>query len=202
MSQPHEPSSFADLDHFIKAYEMARKASAHAINRDKILDDVFRRGGVDKSVHRPLDGPYPPGSWACGPTQRYSVEIARSHCEKAREADAVSKPISLKYHDDDPRVAEAMKAVQDQVKKEIGIDLDLQPLPPKKLREDVEGSHNYELAYYHYDYPADAFWLWPLLDPHATGTHGSNFLGYHNDLRTFYARAARAGHAVIKAFWY
>ena len=28
------------------------------------------------------------------------------------------------------------------------------------------------------------------------------FLGYHNDLRTFYRRAALAGHAVIKAFWY
>ena len=28
------------------------------------------------------------------------------------------------------------------------------------------------------------------------------FLGYHNDLRTFYWRAALAGHAVIKAFWY
>ncbi|GAB3175118.1 uncharacterized protein DUF1877 [Micromonospora palomenae] len=30
----------------------------------------------------------------------------------------------------------------------------------------------------------------------------SIFLGYHNDLRTFYERATRAGHAVIKAFWY
>lgn len=28
------------------------------------------------------------------------------------------------------------------------------------------------------------------------------FLGYHTDLRTFYGRAALAGHAVIKAFWY
>ncbi|SIN45034.1 DUF1877 family protein [Micromonospora cremea] len=28
------------------------------------------------------------------------------------------------------------------------------------------------------------------------------FLGYHNDLRTFYGRAALAGHSVIKAFWY
>ena len=28
------------------------------------------------------------------------------------------------------------------------------------------------------------------------------FLGYHNDLRTFYERATQAGHAVIKAFWY
>ena len=28
------------------------------------------------------------------------------------------------------------------------------------------------------------------------------FLGHHNALRTFYERAAQAGHAVIKAFWY
>ncbi|MEV0157231.1 DUF1877 family protein [Micromonospora sp. NPDC050686] len=28
------------------------------------------------------------------------------------------------------------------------------------------------------------------------------FLGYHNDLRTFYERTAQAGHAVIKAFWH
>lgn len=30
----------------------------------------------------------------------------------------------------------------------------------------------------------------------------NTFLGYHNDLRTFYGRAAQGGHAVIKAFWY
>ncbi|SBT42087.1 DUF1877 family protein [Micromonospora auratinigra] len=30
----------------------------------------------------------------------------------------------------------------------------------------------------------------------------STFLDYHNDLRTFYQRAAQAGHAVIKAFRY
>ena len=28
------------------------------------------------------------------------------------------------------------------------------------------------------------------------------FLGYHDRLRTFYGRAAMAGHAVVKAFWY
>ncbi|MGI5521563.1 DUF1877 family protein [Micromonospora sp. CA-259024] len=28
------------------------------------------------------------------------------------------------------------------------------------------------------------------------------FLGYHNDLRTFYERAALSGRTVIKAFWY
>jgi hypothetical protein len=30
----------------------------------------------------------------------------------------------------------------------------------------------------------------------------NTFLGYHTDLRTFYGRAALAGHTVIKAFWY
>jgi Domain of unknown function (DUF1877) len=30
----------------------------------------------------------------------------------------------------------------------------------------------------------------------------TTFLGCHHDLRTFYQRAAQAGHAVVKAFWY
>jgi ABC-type transport system substrate-binding protein len=157
-----------------------RKAIAHAIDRDKVLDDVFR-AGLGKSVHRPLDGPYPPGSWACGPAQRYSVDVAKSHIEKAKEAGLNGVKLSLKYPNDDPRVKTAMEAVKEQVQKEVGVDLDLQALPPRQLREDVEGAHDYELAYYHYDYPTDAFWLWPLFDPRATDTRGSNYLGYRND---------------------
>jgi ABC-type transport system substrate-binding protein len=157
-----------------------RKAIAHAIDREKILDDVFRVG-VGKSAHKVLDGPYPPGSWACGPQQRYSADVARSRMEKAKEAGLDAVKLTLKYPNDDPRVEKAMQAVHDQVQKEIGLDLQLKPLPPRQLRDDVEGSHDYDLAYYHYDYPTDAFWLWPLFDPQATDTGGSNFLGYHND---------------------
>jgi hypothetical protein len=47
-----------------------RKAIAHAIDREKILNDWFRDGYHDdsgKPVHRVLNGPYPAGSWACDP---------------------------------------------------------------------------------------------------------------------------------------
>ena len=43
-----------------------RLALARAVNRTKILDEVFRAGwaGADKP-HRALNGPYLPGTWAC-----------------------------------------------------------------------------------------------------------------------------------------
>ena len=157
-----------------------RKALAHAIDREKILDDVFR-AGLGKSVHKVLDGPYPPGSWAWGGPQRYSVDVAKSRIEKAREAGLTNLKLSLKYPNDDPRVEKAMQAVREQVQKEIGVELELQALPPHELRDAVEGAHAYDLAYYHYDYPTDAFWLWPLFDPQARETRDSNYLGYYTD---------------------
>src|SRR5262249_3455946 len=87
------------------------------------------------------------------------------------------------YPNDDPRVEKAMQAVREQVQKEVGVELELRARPPRQLWDEVEGSHDYDLAYYHYDYPTDAFWLWPLFDPRATETHGSNFLGYKTDGR-------------------
>jgi ABC-type oligopeptide transport system substrate-binding subunit len=48
------------------------------------------------------------------------------------------------------------------------------------LREAVELTHTYELAYYHHDYPSEAYWLWPLFDPRGL-ENGGNYLGYAND---------------------
>src|SRR5262249_1933646 len=42
------------------------------------------------------------------------------------------------------------------------VSIDLEPLDPHVLRDKVEGSHAYDLAYYHYDFPSEAYWLWPL----------------------------------------
>jgi peptide/nickel transport system substrate-binding protein len=156
-----------------------RKAIAHAIDRNKILDDVFRAG--QKGVHKALNGPYPPDSWACDPNQGYRLSYAKSFYKEAEQAGAANKVLTLKYPDDDPRVGKAMRLIHDQVKAEIGVDLQLKPLPPDKLREQVEGSHDYDLAYYHYDYASDAYWLWPLFDPEAIGARQSNFLSYKND---------------------
>jgi ABC-type oligopeptide transport system substrate-binding subunit len=44
----------------------------------------------------------------------------------------------------------------------------------------VEIEHDYDLAYYHWDYANEAYWLWPLFDPEATGPGGRNFLGVND----------------------
>jgi ABC-type oligopeptide transport system substrate-binding subunit len=129
-----------------------------------------------------LKGPFPADSWACDPNQGYRVGYAKSFYKDAEHEGAANKVITLKYPADDPRVEKAMQLIHDQVKAEIGVDLRLKPLPLDKLREQVEGSHDYDLAYYHYDYASDAYWLWPLFDPEgAKGPRQSNFLGYIND---------------------
>jgi ABC-type transport system substrate-binding protein len=159
-----------------------RKALAHAINRDKILDDVFRAEPA-RSAHRPLTGPYPPGSWACNEDLGYSLDLARSSIKEAEEKGAKGSRLTLKYANDDPRNERAMKALAAQVQQEIGVKLELQPLEPHALHDAVEVSHEYDLAYYHYDYPSESYWLWPLFDPdnQATEARGSNYLGYTND---------------------
>jgi ABC-type oligopeptide transport system substrate-binding subunit len=56
----------------------------------------------------------------------------------------------------------------------------------------VERTHNYELAYYHYDHPSEAYWIAPLfdLDPGATGSNGSNYLGFiDGELQSMFVQA-------------
>ena len=43
------------------------------------------------------------------------------------------------------------------------------------MREAVEQTHDYELAYYCYDFPDESYWLKPLLG-------GENYLGYTGPL--------------------
>ncbi|HEV3261543.1 MAG TPA: ABC transporter substrate-binding protein, partial [Gemmataceae bacterium] len=160
-----------------------RKALAHAIDREKILNEVFR-ADLGPAVHKALNGPYPAGSWACDAGLRYNHDVARRGIKKAEEAGIKSGiHLTLKYPNDDPRVEQATKSIKEQVAKEIGVTLDLQALPPRELHDSVEGSHNYQLAYYHYDFPSEAYWLWPLFDPRAVDDGGTNYLGYHNDSR-------------------
>jgi ABC-type oligopeptide transport system substrate-binding subunit len=155
-----------------------RRALANAIDRNALLDAVFRKGGVGKEVHRPLNGPYPPGSWACSPNvQPYTADLARSFARRAREKGGRIRPMSLKYPAADPLVAEAMQALAKQVKETVEVELVPEAVEPHKLREAVEKTHDYDLAYWHYDYPSEAYWLWPLFDPNGTD-QGSNYLGY------------------------
>jgi hypothetical protein len=71
-----------------------------------------------------------------------------------------------------------MEFLQGHLKRELDLELKLVELHPHELQNDVEVRHEYDLAYYRYDYPDPTFPLRPLLDRDSRGPRGTNFLGY------------------------
>jgi ABC-type transport system substrate-binding protein len=159
-----------------------RRAIAYAINREAILNTVFRNG--EPTLHRPLNGPYPPDSWACQPglpADPFNLEHAKGLAPTILD-ERPTRELTLKFPDGDPEVAEACKQIQAAIMSiGAGIKLELKACPMRELHRDVEFTHDYDLAYYSLDYATDAYWLWPWLDPKATGEGGANFCGYTND---------------------
>ena len=155
-----------------------RRALSLAIDREDLLNRFFREK-PGNGVHRALDGPYPPGSWACNPKVKpadlFDVGRARAQMDEFKKKNV---RLSLKYPNDDPALDAAMKYLATNLKNTIGVDVDAMPMPPRRLREAVEEEQDYELAYCYYDYPDQTYWLWPLLDPRSAQLGGRNYLGY------------------------
>jgi ABC-type oligopeptide transport system substrate-binding subunit len=145
-----------------------RQALSCAIDREGLLNKYFRAAGKTP-LHKVLCGPFPAGSWACKPENEagkarqtlFDPERAKLLIQNVNAG-----PFKLKYAADDPNLDEAMKDLCSQVKKWTGVVLEPTPVSsPYQLREDVEQTKNYDLAYYHYDFPDELFWLGPLLGP-------------------------------------
>ncbi|MFN4259020.1 MAG: ABC transporter substrate-binding protein [Gemmataceae bacterium] len=164
-----------------------RRAIAHAIDRDKILTEFFR-GTKGQQVHRWLNGPFPVGSWPCHPNLKqnpFQPSLAQSLARKAK-ANLGGKKLTLKYArsagpDGQDDLQPALTALADQVRALTGVDIELVPCTPWELRQAVEVRHDYDLAYYHWDYTGEDYWLWPLFDPAGMEPGGRNFLGYGHD---------------------
>jgi ABC-type transport system substrate-binding protein len=162
-----------------------RKALAHAINREKLLDDFFRGPLKDQvHLHKALNGPFPAGSWACNPAlakrqERGSLDLFDADKARTFSPQAAVRavgPLKLKYPEGDPILKEALEALCAQVKSTTGIELEPSPCNPVQLRQDVERTQSYDLAYYHYDFPDETYCLWPLLGPRAVvGGDGNIF---------------------------
>jgi ABC-type oligopeptide transport system substrate-binding subunit len=163
-----------------------RRAVGYAIDRNKILNDFFRADLRDdpQPPHRELNGPYPPGSWAFSDKMKGKSLNAPARAKVLAANVKPPPPLTLKYPNDDESVKKACVEICKQVS-DLDTPIKLQPVPvsPRQLHDDVEVTHDYELAYYHFDYPTEAYWLWPLFNTQeeALGPWGSNYLGYKND---------------------
>ena len=164
-----------------------RRGLALAIHREELLDFHFRTG-LGKSVHKPLNGPFPASSWACNrdkPLDPFDPQLAATLFARSLEGAGGKVELSLKYPAGDPQVAAAMADLRKQVLEvsKEKVTLNLEPLDPHDLRKAVEGerdakpgeerNRNYQLAYWHYDYPDETYWLGPLL-----GQGGDNPMNY------------------------
>ncbi len=159
-----------------------RRALVHAIPREKLLDEHFR-ADLGKKVHHPLNGPFPVDTWAYNPRLKadpFDSGLAKNQMQQAEKekSNLRAARLSLKYPRGDAQVEGAMQAIRDQVQKELGIPLELQEMEPHELREAVQVTHNYDLAYFFHDYPDHTFWVWPLFDPRGNREGGMNYLGY------------------------
>jgi ABC-type transport system substrate-binding protein len=128
-------------------------------------------------VHRALNGPYPAGSWACNANVKkiYNPDNAGLLLAQAKtDVNLQAVTLSLKYPNDDPQVKKAMEKLVEQINGPMGITLELQPVDPHVLHEDVEKKQDYDLAYYYYDFPTESYWLGALLDQ-------NNFFGFKDE---------------------
>src|SRR5438445_7956061 len=143
MTLPNRRIYFLAVNHqnpLLGKNQALRRAIAHAINREEILKDCFR-AGLTPSTHRPLNGPYLPGSWAYNPTLKadpYEPLLAKSQAATARDGRASLGRLTLKYPSGDSAVAKACQQIQEQVKQvNAGVELELRPVEPRLLRRDV-----------------------------------------------------------------
>jgi ABC-type transport system substrate-binding protein len=171
-----------------------RVALAMAINREKLLDDHFR-GPFGKQIHKALNGPYPAVSWANNPkvsdptkktADKFDSIIAETSFKKLTADERYRPPsLTLKYPSDDPTLKKAMAALAQQIQTTLqGIKITPEPLSPWDLRDAVEKTHDYDLAYYHYDFPDDTNSLLPLFGD-------DNYFGYHNVTMTTLVRDSK-----------
>lgn len=194
-----------------------RLALARAIPREAILNEVYRKG-LTRPVHTALGGPYPVTSWASDPAlvkkgdrlapDIHDAELARRNFKEAlAQAGLKEARFTLLYPAGDRQLEKAMEALCTAANKALpGLTLTKEAKEPHDLRKEAQPGKEWQLAYFHYDFPDGAFWLWPLL---GEGPTGENFMGYNGPLRDevhkavgsrYFPRVKAQAHAIHRTF--
>lgn len=166
-----------------------RRGLAAAIDREKILDAVFRPDGV-KTHHVALRGPFPPGCWAT-PVKAREAKASLDQAALAGGLFAAATvrgrvKLTLIHPDDDAQASRACAMIKDQIEAASrktpadspAVEISLEPVAGAQFHHKLEQAHDFDLAYAPYDYGDDLYWLGGLLDRTAAGRGGRNFLGY------------------------
>jgi ABC-type oligopeptide transport system substrate-binding subunit len=167
-----------------------RQGLSLAIDREAILNDVFRAGRFE--FHRALGGPFPPRCWATVkvggglPARLDNRDLALPKLKIYLGDPSAKSEISLSYPADDPGAEAACKKIKAQVEglfKDVSgrkLTVQLEPLTLHDLTLRVEDEHRYDLAYVPFDYPDDwyPFALGAMFDPLAADRGGRNWTGY------------------------
>ncbi len=170
--------------------KLLRQGLALAVDREAILNDVFRAGKTE--FHKQMGGPFPPKSWASPkggggqPVPLLNRDLAVKRLKEYLIDTAAKSEVTLSYPEGDPQAARACERIKAQVealfKDQPGRKLTilLDPLPPRDLFLRVEDEHRYDLAYVPFDYPDDwyPFALGAMLDPNAADRGGRNWTGF------------------------
>ncbi len=168
-----------------------RKGILHAIDRERVLADVFRPATMPE-LHKPLTGPYPPASWAVPksvgggpPTALYNRDLATARFRAYLAGANATPKLSLLCPDDDDQAKAACERIKLMVESATSADqrkvtIQLEFLPPRSLLQRVEVEASYDLAYLPFDYrdPWYPIALGSALDPAAVGKSGRNLFGY------------------------
>lgn len=159
-----------------------RRGLIHAIDREAILNTVFRAG--KKEYHKALNGPFPANSWlvaksASAPNALYQRDVAAAKLERVSN----SSIVTILYPNDEPLAKDACELIKKQLEAVSSagkLSIALEAVPPTDLHRRVFTEHRYELAYLSHEYASDwsAHELASWLDPKATGTDGRNCFGY------------------------
>jgi ABC-type transport system substrate-binding protein len=168
-----------------------RRAIAHKLDRQDLLNRHFRSEALKGKYHAPANGLFPRESWANAPSPRvpadfFQAEQARSFARQVKK-ESVTPEWTLKYPADDARVKSACEDIARAIgalfqEAQIKIDVQPQGLPPHALRKAIH-ERDYDLLYTSAERLDDPVRLALLFDRHeeATRAGGNNYLGYDND---------------------
>jgi ABC-type transport system substrate-binding protein len=157
-----------------------RRGLALAIDREAILNDVYRGGKAE--FHKALTGPFPAGSWSEKSKTGVPNKSLHDRDLAAAKLKAGSNQLRLKllYCNDDKQAERACAMIAAQVSEAGGMNLQPEGVSPVEFRQRVEQQSRFDLAYTTFDYPH--IWhthsLAAFLDPTAAERGGRNYQSY------------------------